>query len=163
MGFGSISVELDEKIDRRLKANERNVLHVLSLERKLSIRQGSALDKAQRKVIIPMISRPSLLSRRGSHTHTQTVLEREPRAVCAKAFCHPRGDAGHPFLSASHRRPQGSPTWWYRGCAASMLCQRCRWASLCYFHSITLYWEAINSECLVGSIRAICHAIRLSW
>lgn len=52
MGFGSISVELDEKIDRRLKANERNVLHVLSLERKLSIRQGSALDKAQRKAIV---------------------------------------------------------------------------------------------------------------
>lgn len=45
MGFVSISVELDEKIDRHLKANERNVLQVLSLERKLSIRQGSASDR----------------------------------------------------------------------------------------------------------------------
>lgn len=68
MGFGSVSVELDEKIDRHLKANERNVLQVLSLERKLSIRQGSALDKTQRKGMRPMISRPSLFSRRGSHT-----------------------------------------------------------------------------------------------
>lgn len=68
MGFGSISVELDEKIDRHLKANERNVLQVLSLERKLSIRWGSALDKTQRKGMPPMISRSFLLSLSGSHT-----------------------------------------------------------------------------------------------
>lgn len=42
-----------EKIDRHLKASERNALQVLLLESKLSsLRQGSALDKTEGRNII---------------------------------------------------------------------------------------------------------------
>lgn len=46
MDLSSIQLELDEKIDRNLKAGERNALEVLSLQSKLpSLRHSSALDK----------------------------------------------------------------------------------------------------------------------
>lgn len=57
MDLGSIRLELDEKIDRNLKASERNAVQVLSLESKLSsLRQGSALDKTERRGISPVIT-----------------------------------------------------------------------------------------------------------
>ena len=50
MDFASIRLELDEKIDRNLKASERNALQILSLESKLSsLRRVSALNKTAGK------------------------------------------------------------------------------------------------------------------
>ena len=60
MDFTSISLELDEKIDRNLKASERNALQALSLESKLSsLRQVSAFDKIVGKgTSLPSLVKP---------------------------------------------------------------------------------------------------------
>lgn len=162
MGFGSISVELDEKNWQTSQskwkkcASSTLIREKIIYETRFSFRQ----DPEEGNVSSDLPAFPAF-SKRLTHS-TKAVLEQESRNVCAKPLCRPRGDVGYLFLSASRLRSQGSSAW-YQGFVASTLCQKYRRAHSCSSHTVTMYGIAVNSECLVVSMRVICHVIHWPW